>query len=195
MPGSISAMRPSERMTSIFSRLFEYISSAETMLPSTAPLRVIDPWNWLNRSTSSAVGVPAPGLVVMYDLASLPASELARLVQRRPGQVVFAHAAPWTADSPVAPEVITLLYQQLVPPWGAHLMLDPDSREVSRAAADERAVDELAAELAASPGLDDGELTAEQLERWAALCTRVWPLAPGRRSRLWAGGPVPSGRF
>jgi hypothetical protein len=142
-----------------------------------------------------AIGVPAPGLVVLYDLAELPDGEVARLIQRRPDQVVFAHASPWTSDSPIAPDVTTLLYQTLVAPWAAHTILDPDTRAVSESAADERPAPAIAAELAASPGLAAAELTADEPDRWAALIARVWPLAPGARSRLWAGGPVPSSRF
>ena len=58
-----------------------------------------------------AIGVPAPGLVVLYDLAELPAAEIPRLLQRRPDQILFAHASPWTRDFPIAPDVTTLLYQ------------------------------------------------------------------------------------
>jgi hypothetical protein len=142
-----------------------------------------------------AIGVPAPGLIVMYDLAGLPSADIARLVQRRPDQIVFAHASPWTSDSPLAPDVTTLLYQTLVPPWGAHTIVDPDTREVSEAAPDGRSVQAIAAELAASAGLDGTELVADQPTRWAELVARVWPPDPGLRSRLWAGGPVPSSRF
>jgi hypothetical protein len=142
-----------------------------------------------------AIGVPAPGLVVLYDLAQLADGEVARLIQRRPDQVVFAHASPWTRDSPIAPDVTTLLYQTLVAPWDAHAILDPETRALSEAASDERPAPAIAAELAASPGLDDAELAADEPDRWAALIARVWPLAPGPRSRLWAGGPVPSTRF
>jgi hypothetical protein len=142
-----------------------------------------------------AIGVPAPGLVVLYDLAQLADGEVARLIQRRPDQVVFAHASPWTRDSPIAPDVTTLLYQTLVAPWDAHAILDPETRALSEAASDERPAPAIAAELAASPGLDEAELAADEPDRWAALVARVWPLAPGPRSRLWAGGPVPSSRF
>jgi hypothetical protein len=142
-----------------------------------------------------AVGVPAPGLVVMYDLAQLPDGDVARLVPRRPDQVVFAHAAPWTTDSPLAPDVTTLLYQNLVAPWAPHAIVDPGTRAISESAADERAAPVIAGELAASPGLAAEELVADQPERWAALVARAWPPGPGQRSRLWAGGPVPSSRF
>lgn len=142
-----------------------------------------------------AVGVPAPGLVVLYDLAGLPAADVPRLLQRRPGQIVFAHASPWTTDSPLAPDVTTLLYQTLVPPWGAHAIVDPDSQRVSEAAPDERSAEAIAEEVAASPGLDATDLAAEQPGAWATLVARAWPPLPGTRSRLWAGGPVPSSRF
>jgi hypothetical protein len=142
-----------------------------------------------------AVGVPAPGLVVMYDLAQLPGGDIARLIPRRPDQVVFAHASPWTTDSPLAPDVTTLLYQTLVAPWNAHTIVDPDTGALSQGGPDERASTDIAGELAASPGLDEPELAADEPARWAALVARVWPLSPGPRSRLWGGGPVPSSRF
>jgi hypothetical protein len=142
-----------------------------------------------------AVGVPAPGLVVMYDLADLASADLARLIQRRPDQVLFAHASPWTTDSPLAPDVTTLLYQTLVPPWGAHAIIESASSTVGESPPDDRPASVIAEELAAAPGLDAPELAADEPGRWAALVARAWPLAPGPRSRLWAGGPVPSSRF
>jgi len=142
-----------------------------------------------------AVGVPAPGLIVMYDLAALPSGDLARLIQRRPDQIVFAHASPWTTDSPLAPDVTTLLYQTLVAPWAAHAIVDPDTRKVSESVADDRPADVIASELAATAELDAAEQIADEPLRWAALVARAWPPVPGPRSRLWAGGPVPSSRF
>jgi hypothetical protein len=143
-----------------------------------------------------AVGVPAPGLVVLYDLADLAPADVERLTPRRRDQVVFAHASPWTHDSPIAPDVTTLLYQSLVPPWGESTLIDPETREVRTAAADARSAEAVAAEVAASPGLDEAELAADEPARWAALVERAWPPpAGGRRSRLRAGGPVSSSRF
>jgi hypothetical protein len=124
-----------------------------------------------------AIGLPAPGLVALYDLADVSTSDQARLVQRRPGQVVFAHASPWTRDSPVAPDVTTLLYQVLEPAW------EGDGDPVA-----------LAAQLAARTA--DLDLADDAPEAWTALAARTWPpTAPATRSRLWAGGPVPSNRF
>lgn len=140
-----------------------------------------------------AVGVPAPGLVVTYDLAELPAACVPQLLQRRPDQILFAHASPWTVDSPISPDVTTLLYQSLVPPWGPSTVVDPESHDVSTSPAEARGADELVAALTASAGLESD--TADQPDRWAALVACAWPPSPGPRSRLWAGGPVPSNRF
>ncbi|MBV8756723.1 MAG: hypothetical protein JO257_05600 [Deltaproteobacteria bacterium] len=125
-----------------------------------------------------AVGVPAPGVVAVHDLAELAPGDAARLVERRPDQIVFAHAAPWTTDSPIAPELVTLLYQSLVPPW-----------------TDDRSDDELVDALVTGPRFDPDELAADEPARFASLVERAWPPQPGPRSRLWAGGPVPSNRF
>jgi hypothetical protein len=141
---------------------------------ATAVSRMLDlpiaPW--------PAVGVPAPGLVVVYDLAELMPADVARLQQRKPDQVFYAHASPWTQDVPIAPDVTTLLYQILAAPW------DTD-----------RSVDEIVAEITASPGLDVDDTAADDISRWAALVEKAWPPLPGQRARLWAGGPVPSNRF
>jgi len=125
-----------------------------------------------------AIGVPAPGVVALYDLAELAPADAARLVERRPEQILFAHAASWTQDSALAPELVTLLYQSLVPPW-----------------TDDRSDDELIDALVTGPHFDADELATDDPARFAALVERTWPPQPGPRSRLWAGGPVPSNRF
>lgn len=125
-----------------------------------------------------AVGVPAPGLVVVYDLAELPTADIARLQQRRSDQVLYAHASPWTQDFPIAPDVTMLLYQILAAPWDT-----------------ERTVDDIVSEIAASPGLDSAETAVDDLARWSTLLEKAWPPLLGPRARLWAGGPVPSNRF
>jgi hypothetical protein len=141
-----------------------------------------------------AVGVPAPGLVVAYDLSEVPSTHLAQLLPRRAEQVLYAHATPWTQDSPVAPDATTLLFQSLVPPWGEMPVVDPDG-ETRRTAPDDRAPADIAAEILASAPLGNDELAADEPDKWAALVTRAWPPTPGQRSRMWAGGPVPSSRF
>jgi len=133
------------------------------------------------RAPWPAVGIPAPGLVAVYDLHQLPLHFAPQLEQRRAEQIVFAHASPWTTDSPIAPDVTTLLYQSIVAPWA-----DPR---------DDRPVEQIAAEIAASPGLAADEMIADDPARWDALVAATWPPLPGPRSRLWAGGPVSSNRF
>lgn len=133
------------------------------------------------RAPWPAVGVPAPGLVAVYDLHHLPLHFAPQLEQRRADQIIFAHASPWTTDSPIAPDVTTLLYQSLVSPWA-----EPG---------DERPVEVIAKTIAESPGLGADEMIADEPARWDALVAATWPPRPGPRSRLWAGGPVPSNRF
>lgn len=140
------------------------------------------------------VGVPAPGLVVIYDLADLAPGDVARLAERRANQIVFAHATPWTVDNPVAPDVTTLLHQSLVAPWGESMIV-ATSGEVTQGPPDERPAELIAQEILATPPLEGDELAADQPERYAALIARVWPPPPGPRARLWAGGPVASSRF
>ena len=133
------------------------------------------------RAPWPAVGVPAPGLVAVYDLHELPLHFAPQLEQRRADQILFAHASPWTIDSPIAPDVTTLLYQSLVSPWA-------ETR-------DGRSVLAIAETVAASPGLGAADMTADDSPRWDALVAATWPPRPGPRSRLWAGGPVSSNRF
>ncbi len=141
------------------------------------------------------VGVPAPGLVVVYDLAALTPDEVGQLSQRRAEQLLFAHATPWTTDIPVAPDVTTLLYQFVVPPWEAGLALEAGAAPQTLGEPDTRPAETIGAALAGGVGLDAEELAADEPARLAALVTTTWPPRPGRRPRLWAGGPVSSSRF
>ncbi len=125
-----------------------------------------------------AVGVPAPGLVVAYDLAQVEWRDLERLVERRPGQLIYAHASVWTEDGPVAPDLTMLLHQSLVPPWGA--IGD---------------VDAVAAEVVEAEPLHGDDLARDDLTGLDALVAAAGAPPVGRRERLWAGSPVPSNRF
>ena len=142
-----------------------------------------------------AVGVPAPGLVVCYDVARVAPRELERLTERRAGQIVYAHAAPWTQDSAIAPEVVTLLYQSLTAPWGERLVVDRETGAAKPQAADERAPEAIADEICGSAGLDLEEIAHDDLAAWDALVRAAGAPAAGRRERLWAGSPVPSSKF
>lgn len=117
------------------------------------------------------VGAPAPGLVVAHRLEALDGATIERLRERRADQLFYAHAGDWTADFPIAPDVIGLVCQTLAP-W----------------AADD------AAALAALVVTDDREPPDERAAV-VALARAVGRPEPGPRGRWWAGGPVPSNRF
>jgi hypothetical protein len=147
------------------------------------------------RAPWPAVGVPAPGLIVAYDLAEVPFRELERLAERRAGQVLYAHASRWTDDGPVAPDLTMLLYQSIVPPWGPRVVLDPKTGEHRTTEPDTRDIDALAAEIAAAAPLDAEETAADDLGGLDALVGVARLPEVGRRERLWAGSPVASNRF
>jgi len=147
------------------------------------------------RAPWPAVGVPAPGLVVAYDLAEVPFRDLERLAERRAGQVLYAHASRWTEDGPVAPDVTMLLHQSIVPPWGPHVVLDPATGDHRTTDADERDVELVAGDVVAAGPLDGADLAHDDLAGLDALITAAGAPEVGRRERLWAGSPVVSNRF
>jgi hypothetical protein len=141
-----------------------------------------------------AVGLPAPGLVVVYDLATVPWRDLERLVDRRPGQILYAHASPWTEDAGVAPDLTTLLHQSLVAPWSERLVL-ADAAGPRTRPADDRPPELIASEVPGTSGLDAAETEHDDLPGLAALIAAAGAPVVGRRERLWAGSPVASNRF
>ncbi len=136
-----------------------------------------------------AIGLPAPGLIVAHRLEAIPPDASAALAHRKADQVFYAHASPWTHDSRIAPDLTMCLYQSLNAPWDRAL------GEASEGAADERPVEVIAAEIVATAPLDPAETEADDPAGWSALVACAWPATPGPRTRLWAGGPVPSNRF
>jgi hypothetical protein len=146
------------------------------------------------RAPWPALGVPAPGIVAAYDLADVPWRDLERLVERRDGQLLFAHASRWVEDGPVAPDVTTLLHQSVIPPWGARLVVDA-AGATRRAEADERDADMLAAEIVTTPPIEGDDLVHDDLPGLAALAAAIGAPTVGRRERLWGGSPVISSRF
>ncbi len=141
------------------------------------------------------VGVPAPGLVVVYDLASVERKDLERLLERRSEQVLYAHATGWTEDGAIAADVTMLLHQSIVAPWEPQLVIDPATGQAKTGDADPRTVDELGATVAASPEVKDDDRSRDDLPGLLSLAKAVGPPPPGRRERMWAGGPVGSSRF
>lgn len=142
-----------------------------------------------------AVGAPAPGLVVAYDLATVAPRELERLAQRRRDQVLHAHVTIWTEDAPVAAETTTLLAQRVVPPWERQLSIDPATGEARESAEDPRDADALAAEILAAPPPSDDATACDDVPGLLDLARVAGMPEPGPRERCWAGSPVPSNRF
>jgi hypothetical protein len=149
----------------------------------------------LPRAPWPAVGLPAPGLVVAYDLVSLGRREIEQLLERRPGQVLFAHVTPWTEDTVIAADVTTLLGQRVVPAWESQLVFDHASGKAAPGATDERDAAAIGAAIAAADPLPSEDRTLDDEPGFLALA-RAAGLAVGtRRERGWAGGPVSSNRF
>lgn len=142
-----------------------------------------------------AVGVPAPGLVVAYDLATLAPRELEQLAQRRPEQVLHAHVTIWTEDGPVAADTTTLLAQQVIAPWAPQVAIDRATGQAVTGPEDDGDALALAARILAAAPIHDGDGETDDVPGLLALAHLVGPPAPAPRERSWAGSPVPSNRF
>lgn len=148
-------------------------------------------------------GHDASGLVVAYDLEALD-DDLYRAVRpHRPGQVLWSHASRWTGDQPIAPDLITYLYQFNTPPWGEQLKVDPSGAGVRKAEPDAAPAEALAERIVAAPLAADALHDLDALRAFVAACAGVgedehkggaWRVS-GLRRKQWAGGPVPSARF
>ncbi|HUQ06767.1 MAG TPA: hypothetical protein VM261_29895 [Kofleriaceae bacterium] len=149
----------------------------------------------LERVPWPSVGVPAPGLVVVYDLAGVERKDLERLLERREGQVLYAHATGWTEDGAIGADLTTVLHQSIVSPWEPQLVIDPATGQARTGAADARSIEELGAAVAASDDLRGDDIARDDLPGLERLASIAGPPAPGRRERAWAGGPVVSNRF
>ncbi len=131
------------------------------------------------------------GQVVAYDIAQLPGELLVEL-RDRGDTLLYARAACWTQPPPIVPELIGLLHQSLIPPWGELIRSDAETGQTSRQLASTEPDDVWAEriELAVAPG-DPPERVEppEMLERVAAVAV------PDRGDRFWEASPVKSARF
>jgi hypothetical protein len=149
-----------------------------------------------------ADGMAEPGLIVAYDLSALDETLLGQLAEHRPGQIVWAHASPWTAEPPFAADLTTYLYQQNVSAWGERMRINPDTQDVETMPADtrpppERASDIVAASLDAET-LKDMPVLADLATAARHVTGGAGPGAvrtEGVRRRQPVGSPVPSSRF
>jgi hypothetical protein len=170
----------------------------------------------LGAAAAATLGLPAtefdPGkpaahsLVVAYDLTEADPSAVAALRERAPGQILFERATCWTDPPAVTADVSGLLGQTVVPPWAAQLR-GLDDGTVGQGPADDRPVEDVAAEIVhATPKQDDGDGNTppdpdEGLRRFVEAVTAAG--TPERDGRWLSGirdyipdaGPVPSSRF
>ncbi|MFE9246910.1 hypothetical protein [Nocardiopsis sp. NPDC006938] len=126
-------------------------------------------------------------LVVAYDLNDSEPDLLRSLVPRAPGQVLFEHASCWTSPPGATADVVSVLHQSVVRPWGESLRVVDG--EVERGPADESPEEELAERVvAAEPEARDAALTP-----FAEAVADHW--ARGPRLPVFTSGPVRSSRF
>lgn len=140
-----------------------------------------------------------PGLIVAYDLNHLDEGTPDTILEHAPGQILFAHGTCWTAPPPCAPDITSLLYQNLQTPWGKRMEIGPDG-ETQTVPADTGSVEEIAERIVAASG-EDKELEAfDPLTELLAVAKAAadqlaFRADAGPRSPLWEGGPVSSARF
>ena len=138
-------------------------------------------------------------VVVAYDLTRLPGTSQVQLRERARGQVLYEHATRWTDPPRVAADVCGLLAQVAVAPWHERPRLDADMQAYT-APADERALEEIAADIVdAGPDDDtgDGETPPDPdnaLAAFAAAVTGQW-MTGSMREAPQDVGPVRSSRF
>jgi hypothetical protein len=142
--------------------------------------------------------VSEPGLVVAYDLAHAPAALLQPLREKRPGQVLWQHAARWTSRQPIAPDLCTFVYQFLRDPWAAHEGLSEAGVQV-RVVADDASPEERARTILACDLPEDaarGKASLLDLAMLPAGSSGAAGRRPdGWRVRFWGTSPVRSSRF
>lgn len=143
-----------------------------------------------------------PGLVVAYDLALIDEDIYAALKDHRPGQILWSHALCWTQQSPIAPDLVTFLYQMNTAPWDGGLCANPETGMTEQGAPDQRAAKEIAADICntATDTIDLSDLPALiALVQSAAKLTNehgAGALAStGQRCIMRSDSPVRSSRF
>lgn len=149
------------------------------------------------------LGDPLPGLVVAYDLRDAAAETLDMLSTHAPGRPIYVHAAQWTTPPQVTPDMVTMLYQSLVPPWGETMrMTDYEGGEskVEILPPDDGDAEVLARHVVdADPtrsSLDETDTTADLLAFARAVRdVAAGTLDVGGRELFWAASPVGSSRF
>lgn len=164
----------------------------------------------LGRAAAKAFGVPTapwkegggPGLVVAYDLLTVPKEVRTPLAAHAPGQILWAHTQCWTQRMPFGGDVVTLLQQARLSPWEGGFVQDPATKELKRGAPVEGTAEQLAEKILAARVETNAIADLPALIGLArAACKMTGEHAPGlvrregTRGRAWAESPVASARF
>ncbi len=163
----------------------------------------------LGLAASHVLGAPVkpwePGtengaLVVAWTMESVPDDAVLRaLASHAPSSRLFVHASSWVEPFGYAPDVTTLLHQNITHPYtGGALRVDPKTQKVTPSEPDPRPDDVLIEEIVNAPISDASKTTLEHVLAVAKALSahRVGLFAnEGRRLRQRAGGPVQSNRF
>jgi hypothetical protein len=130
-------------------------------------------------------GSESPGLLVVYDLDTLDGDLLQTLYPHRPGQILFCHAACWTAEPPFVADVTTYLYQINKAAWQAEGRVEELAEKIVTAKLTPEALSDLPAliEIAEATAKVKGEAEAGALRR------------EGNRRRQRKDSPVKSSHF
>jgi hypothetical protein len=163
----------------------------------------------LARAVGTRLGVPvvpfleapdAPGLVVAYDLDRIgDEATLRALHPHRPNQILFTHASGWVDPFPFAPDVTTLLYQNLVVPWeGGAPRFDPSGGGMTRSEPDHSPDDVLAQRIVDAEVSEDGAVRSLDDLRSIVIAlgdASALKKSEGPRAHFRKGGPVTSAYF
>lgn len=143
-------------------------------------------------------GSDRPSIIVAYDFGEVD-NDPASIAQHHPGQLLYAHAVQWTAALPIAPDVVTLLHQLLIAPWGSKTSFDQESQQLKSSEPDTRDATTIANDIVATqvealePTSSDEappELSANFLD-----AIGEFPLGSSTREQIWTCSPVKSSKF
>ena len=159
-------------------------------------------------ATAKALGYPLRSwsgsepntVVVAYDLSAIELTPYEQLGERSPGQLLFSHALCWVESCPIAPDVVTLLYQFNSAPWEPQLRVNPDGNGTTYADPDDRTTDVIANEIVdsiseASEGDESNDGCAPELSDSFLDKIDLFPPISGSREKAWETSPVVSSRF
>jgi hypothetical protein len=149
-------------------------------------------------------GAENGALVVAWTMESVPDDAMLRaLSSHAPSTRLFVHASSWVEPFGYAPDVTTLLHQNITHPYtGGALRVDPTTQKVTPSEPDTRPDEVLVEEIVNAQISDESKTTLEHVLKVTKALGGV--AAPhraglfaeaGRRLRQRAGGPVQSNRF